>query len=77
MKCYVVSLNLTDAWCTFKVDDHPKLKQFSTSKTICMHGACIYPFLLCLHIFLRKALLTDESNVNTFDTNYFVIEISP
>lgn len=42
-----------------------------------MHGACIYPFLLCLHIFLRNALLTDESNVNTFDTNYFVIEILP
>lgn len=60
-----------------KFDDHPKLKQFSTSKTICMHGACIYPFLLCLHIFLRNALLTDESNVNTFDTNYFVIEILP
>lgn len=27
--------------------------------------------------FLRNALFTDESNVNTFDTNYFVIEILP
>lgn len=40
-------------------------------------GHVSIPFYFVYIFFLRNALLTDESNVNTFDTNYFVIEISP